>query len=168
MPTASNQSLRLRSGSFFRRTRCIIVPSKPTLPSRQPPSPSPMKEAVIRRRARTSRKEQIEDSAEGRTKDADSDSGSKISYLGDLTIKSDPCEEYLEYANFSRRRHPCMRKPREAAREEFAKCLQETNLNADNVEGILKVHIVIIISFIASLLVKFRRPDEANSLTLFL
>ena len=57
-----------------------------------------------------------------------------LSYIGDLSMKAEPCQEYLDYADSQYSGYA--RKPREEAREEFAKCLQESNLNADNVDGI--------------------------------
>ena len=101
-------------------------------------SPSSTKRIVVEAKDENKRKES-ESKNEEQNNDVKGDRFSGISYLGDLTIKSNPCEEYLEYANFSHRRSPCIRKPRESAREEFAKCLKETNLNADDVHGIRKV-----------------------------
>ena len=64
---------------------------------------------------------------------------SELTFLGDLTAKSDPCREYLDYAAFSTRLHPCDQKSRPLAREEFTRCLEEINLSSDDVEGIRKL-----------------------------
>ena len=60
-----------------------------------------------------------------------------LSFIGNLSTKANPCPEYLDYVNSQY--SGCTRKSREEAREEFAKCLQESSLNADNVDGIRKL-----------------------------
>mmetsp|Transcript_41443 Transcript_41443/g.125485 ORF Transcript_41443/g.125485 Transcript_41443/m.125485 type:complete len:651 (-) Transcript_41443:39-1991(-) len=62
-----------------------------------------------------------------------------MKFLGDLSDKPEPCDEYVKYANHSKRLNPCSKIPRESARKEFSKCLHETSLPSDDVEGIQRL-----------------------------
>ena len=61
-----------------------------------------------------------------------------LTFLGDLAHKPKPCEEYTRYAS---ELNPSVRNYHKGAREEFSKCLHETSLDPDDVEGIRKVSI---------------------------
>ena len=59
-----------------------------------------------------------------------------LSYLGNLKEKKEPCSKYLDYASpgtMPRRGF------RPGAREEFALCLRDTNLDSNDVQGIRKL-----------------------------
>lgn len=60
-------------------------------------------------------------------------------FLGRHDTHSPPCDEYLNYANYSKNFDYSFRKFRSGAKEELSKCLHETNLESNNVEGIRKV-----------------------------
>ena len=96
----------------------------------QPATNTEKKKSSLKKKGRKSEEsDKKEDESSGLVND--------LSYIGDLSMKAEPCQEYLDYANSQY--SGCARKPREEAREEFAKCLQESNLNADNVDGIRKL-----------------------------
>eukprot|EP00957_Ditylum_brightwellii_P113701 8669251-Ditylum_brightwellii.AAC.1 len=63
-----------------------------------------------------------------------------VNFLGSLGgQKEQPCQEYLKYANSSCEEVIMPGKFREGAREEFARCLHETMLDSDDVEGIRRL-----------------------------
>jgi len=62
-----------------------------------------------------------------------------VTYVGNLPEMGRPCDEYLHYTE-NKTVNPFSADYRRAVRDEFNKCLQETNLNSGDVEGIFKVN----------------------------
>lgn len=64
---------------------------------------------------------------------------STLSYVGSLTQEKSPRQQYIDYAKYSQMPSSFSREFRSGAHEEFTKCLYETSLDSDDVEGIRKL-----------------------------
>ena len=65
--------------------------------------------------------------------------GESARFLGDLKESASPPKEYLDYANYCQGYDYSFHKFSPDSVQEFSKCLHETNLDSNDVEGIRKV-----------------------------